>query len=469
MSEASSPAPRATAIVLAAGAGTRMKSSLSKVLQPLLGRPMAAFTVGAARDAGMDAVVVVHHQEDQVRAALAGPGLRFARQERLIGTGDAVASALPELPQDGVVVVLYGDCPLILADTLRGLLDAHGADRAATVVTARAPDPTGYGRLVRDANGAPLRVVEERECTPTERAIDEVNVGLYAFNLAWLRQELPRLRPHDHKGEIYLTDLIEAASTQGSLGVLLHQDIDEMMGVNDRWSLGRARRLLQDRTLMRLALAGVTFENPESTVVEAGVEIGADCTVEAGVVLRGSTRIDAGVTIGAHSLIIDSEIGPGTDIQPYSMLDGARVGAGASIGPYARLRPDADIHDGAKIGNFVEIKKSVVEAGAKVPHLSYVGDARVGAGANVGAGTITCNYDGFVKHRTDIGAGAFIGSNSALVAPVSIGAGAIIAAGSTITEDVPEQALGLARGRQTIREGWAARFRKLKQARKDRA
>ena len=468
MPDAPSAAPRGTAIILAAGAGTRMRSRTAKVLQPLLGRPMAAFPVAAAQGAGMDCVVVVHHQEDDVRAGLAGAGVRFARQASLNGTGGAVLDALDALPEDGVAVVLYGDCPLLRADTLAALLDAHDPSRLCTLVTADADDPTGYGRLIRDAAGAPLAIVEHGECTPEQRAVVEVNVGLYAFDIPWLRATLPGLPVHEPKGEVYLTDLVAAAAEAGRLHVVRHPDLAEMMGVNDKWGLCTARRVLQDRVLEAHARAGVTFESPESTVVEADVQIGADAVIEAGVVLRAGARVGAGARIGAHSVLIDSAVAEGAHIRPHSMLESARVAEGCVVGPYARLRPQAVIEAGARIGNFVEVKKSTVEAGAKVNHLSYIGDARVGAGANVGAGTITCNYDGYFKHRTDIGAGAFIGSNSALVAPVRIGDGALVAAGSTITTDVPDDALSVARGRQTVREDWAAHFRRQKQAEKDR-
>jgi bifunctional UDP-N-acetylglucosamine pyrophosphorylase / glucosamine-1-phosphate N-acetyltransferase len=370
------------------------------------------------------------------------------------------------LPEDGVAVVMYGDCPLIRATTLTHLLDAHGAGRHATVLTAHAADPSGYGRMVRDAAGHPTAIIEHKECTPEELAITEVNVGLYAFDIAWLRAALPTLQPHSHKGEVYLTDLVELAAAAGSLAVLVHPDLDEMMGVNDKWSLCTARRLLHQRTLRAHAEAGVTFESPDSTVVEIDVSIGQDTVVEAGVVLRGTTTIGAGSQIGAHSVIIDSTVSDGALIKPHSMLEQATVATGATVGPYARLRPGADIQEGARIGNFVEVKKSTVEPGAKINHLAYIGDARVGAGANVGAGTITCNYDGYIKSRTDIGAGAFIGSNSALVAPVTIGAGAIVGAGSTITTDVAPDALAIGRGRQAQRDGWASHFRRQRATQK---
>ena len=271
MSTAATPPERGTAIVLAAGAGTRMKSKLSKVLQPLLGQPMAAFPVGSAQAAGLDVLVVVNHQEDQVRAGLAGDGVRFVRQEALNGTGGAVIDALAGLPATGVAVVLYGDCPLIRAETLTRLLDAHAAGPLATVVTAHASDPAGYGRLVRDAAGRPQAVVEHKECTTAQLAITEVNVGLYAFDIAWMRETLPTLEPHSHKNEVYLTDLVAAAAQAEALEVVVHDDIDEMMGVNDKWSLCEARRLLQDRVMEAHARAGVTFESPTSTVVEFGV------------------------------------------------------------------------------------------------------------------------------------------------------------------------------------------------------
>jgi bifunctional UDP-N-acetylglucosamine pyrophosphorylase/glucosamine-1-phosphate N-acetyltransferase len=356
------------------------------------------------------------------------------------------------------VVVLAGDAPLFRTETLSALVAAHG-DNLATVLTARLPDAGSYGRIVRDAAGRVVRIVEAREASPEERALQEFNTGAYAFDLAWLREVVPRLPCHAGSGEIYLTDVVELAAQAGRAGAVEHGDVVEVMGVNDREALSVARAVLQERVLRGHALRGVTFESPATTLVEIDVQIGMDVTVGPGVVLRGDTRIASGATIGAGSVLEDAHIGEDVVLRPYTLVEASSVHARSTVGPFARLRPETEVGEGCHVGNFVEIKKSQIEDGAKVPHLSYVGDARVGRRANVGAGTITCNYDGFKKHKTDIGEGAFIGSNSSLVAPVSVGAGAIVGAGSVITRDVPAGAVAVARGEQRVSEGAAEPFR----------
>lgn len=467
MSSTHSSPSQGVAVILAAGMGTRMRSRRAKVLHPLLGRSMAAWVVEAARGAGLRTIAVVNHQEEAVRADLAAPDVDFARQPVPRGTGDAVTAALEALPSSGPVVVLCGDAPLVRAETLRALLAAHSAGaHPVTVLTARVADPGAYGRIVRGPDGGVVAIVEAAEASAEQLALDEVNTGAYAFDAAYLRTMLPRIVPHPPKGEYYLTDLVELAAGQGGAGGLVHHDVDELMGVNDKWALARARRVLQERILQAHAISGVTFQHPESTRVEAGVVLEEDVVVGPHVVLAGSTRVGAGSVVSAGCVLTDAQIADAVLLKPYCVLEGCRVGPGAQVGPHARLRPAADIREGAKIGNFVEVKKSVIAAGAKVPHLAYVGDARVGEKANLGAGTITCNYDGVGKHETDIGAGAFIGSNSALVAPVTIGAGALVGAGSVITRDVPADALALARGRQTNMEDAAVQLRARAKAQK---
>lgn len=467
MSTTNPPPAQGVAVILAAGMGTRMRSRLAKVLHPLLGRPMAGWVVHAARGAGLRSVAVVHHQEDAVRLALAAPDVDFARQEAPRGTGDAVAAAIPSLPPSGPVVVLCGDAPLVRAETVAALIQAHAANpHPVTVLTARVADPAAYGRIVRAADGSVSAIVEASEATPAQLAIDEINTGAYAFDAAYLREALPALRPHPPKGEYYLTDLVEMAADRGGAGAMVHHDVHELMGVNDKWALATARTVLQERLLRRHALAGVTFQHPASARVEAEVELAQDVVVGPHVVLAGTTRVGAGSVISAGCVLTDAVVAEDVLVKPYSVFEQATVGPRAQIGPFARLRPAADIREDAKVGNFVEIKKAVVEPGAKVPHLSYVGDARVGEKANVGAGTITCNYDGYGKHHTDIGAGAFIGSNSALVAPVRIGAGALVGAGSVVTQDVPDDALALGRGRQVNMAGAAPQLRARAKARK---
>jgi len=449
------------AIILAAGQGTRMKSSLAKVLHPLVGRPMVGHVVDAARAAGLAPVLVVHHQEEAVRSAFEGEDVGFARQEQTRGTGDAVASAFTALPDAGTVVVMAGDAPLLRSETMASLRAAHG-DAAVTVLTAKLDDGAHYGRLERNADGAPLRIVEARECTPEQRAITEINTGLYCFDIAWLRAVLPTLEPHAHKDEIYLTDVVERASAEGRCRVLVHSDFGEVLGVNDRHELAQARVKLQARIVEAHGRSGVDFVAPHTAVVDLSVRIEPDVSVGPGVVLRGATRIATGATIGSHCEIIDSTVGENAIVAAFSLLDTAIVDRAAVVGPYARLRPGSVVGEGAKVGNFVEMKKSQLAAGAKVNHLSYIGDATVGEGANVGAGTITCNYDGFAKSRTTIGPGAFIGSNAALVAPVTIGEGAIVGAGSVITKDVPADAVGIERSQQSNLDGAASRFRARK-------
>lgn len=460
---------RGSAVILAAGMGTRMRSRRSKVLHPALGRPIVHYPVAAAQDAGLDVVVVVHHQEDEVRAALAGQGVGFARQEAPRGTGDAVASALGKLPPDGVVVVLCGDGPLIRAETLTALLDAHGPSGQGplvTVMTVTLDEPGAYGRLVRDPDGQPLAIVEASEATADQLAIQEVNSGIYAIDLAWLRSVVPGLAPHPPKGEIYLTDVVGLAADADRVAALVHDDEREIRGVNDRFQLAQATRILQDRLLQAHLEAGVGMEDPASVTIEPGVTLDRDVFLERGVVLRGTTTVGEGVEIEAHTVVINSTLAPRCRVRSHSHLESATVGTGAIVGPYARLRPAAVVGPDCRVGNFVEIKKSTLAAGAKVNHLSYVGDATVGAKANVGAGTITCNYDGFGKHHTSIGAGAFIGSNSALVAPVTIGDGAIVGAGSVVVRDVAPDALAVARGEQRAFPDGGPRFRARAQARK---
>lgn len=457
------PSTQGHALILAAGMGTRMKSTLSKVLHPLVGRTMVGHVVESAKAAGLQPVVVVHHQEDAVRAALADSGALFARQEHTRGTGDAVSSALSILPETGTVVVMAGDAPLLRSGTIERLLHAHG-DAAVTVLTVCLDDGAHYGRLERDCDGAAVRIVEAREANPEQIKITEINTGLYCFDVEWLRGALPELQPHSHKDEIYLTDTIELAAKQGRVRVVIHDDFSEVQGVNDRWELSGARQVLQARIIEGHAREGVDFIAPHTNVVGVDVVLGSDVSIGLGTVLEGSTTIGAGVSVGPHCHLVNTAIGSCVAVHSHSVCEGATIEEGATVGPFARLRPLAHVGAGAKVGNFVEMKKATLGPGAKINHLSYVGDAVIGESANVGAGTITCNYDGFAKHKTTIGAGAFIGSNTALVAPVSVGRGAIVGAGSVITKDVPEDAVSVARGKQVDRPDAASRFRSRKKS-----
>ncbi len=442
-----------------------MRSALAKVLHPLLGRPMVGWPVAAAQQAGFQVQVVVNHQEQEVRAALADAGVGFVRQDEPRGTGHAVLCALDALPAQGVLVVMAGDCPLLRPSTLAQLRAAHG-DNLVTVLTAYVGDPAEYGRVVRGADGRPERIVEAAEASPEIRAIHEINTGVYAFDLAWLRTVLPGFAPHPPKGEIYLTDALEAA--RGRVGAVIHPDPLEVLGVNDRWALAEATKALRLRILRDHALAGVTFHDPDTTVVEPDVQLGEDVEIGPGAILTGRTVVEGGARVGPYAILNDAHIGAGAIVHAHSVVQGSSLGIGASAGPFARLRPGSALGPRAAVGNFVELKKARLGAGAKASHLSYLGDAEIGENANIGAGTITCNYDGFAKHQTRIGARAFIGSNTSLVAPVTVGEGAIVGAGSVIVSEVPDDAIAVARGAQENRAGGAARLRARKLALKEK-
>jgi bifunctional UDP-N-acetylglucosamine pyrophosphorylase/glucosamine-1-phosphate N-acetyltransferase len=428
---------------------------------------MLAWSHDAARDAGCDVLLIVHHQEEAVRAAL--PEAAHARQEIPRGTGDAVRAAGARLEERSTVLVLPGDAPLVESDTLRALLAAHG-ENLCTMLTCLVEEPGAYGRVVRDGKGCVRGVVEVTEASAVELALREVNAGIYAFDARWLATELlPSLLPHPPKHELYLTDAVAAAAARGALGAMLHGDARSLMGVNDRHALSEAEEVLQARILRRHAEQGVTLRRPSTIRVEATVEIDADVVLEQGVVLEGRTRVGRGARVGVGCVLRDTEVGEDCILHPYTVAEGARIGAGCRVGPMARLRQDTVLEPNVHVGNFVETKNSLLEVGAKANHLSYLGDARVGAGSNVGAGTITCNYDGFRKSRTDIGAGAFIGSNTALVAPVRVGDGAIVGAGSVIVDEVPDNAVAIARGAQVNHEGRAEDLRAALSARAGRA
>lgn len=448
----------AIALILAAGMGTRMRSRLAKVLHPVLGWPMVHHSVNACQGAGLSVRVVVNHQEEAVRAALAPLGVAFSRQSSPLGTGHAVACALPDLPAQGTLVVLPGDAPLLRAQTLSALLEAHG-QALCTCLSMVLPDGAEYGRIVRD--GDRVSIVEAAHLDAGQRAaLREVNSGIYAFDLAFLHEVLPGLKPHPPKGELYLTDVLELASTRGGARVIVHQGAaEELLGVNDRWALSQAEALLGERVKQAHALAGVSFQDPASTRVEMEVVMGPDVLIGPGCVLGRGTLLGEGVQVGPHCVLGDCEVATGATIEAHSVVQGARIATGAVVGPFARLRPGAELRSGARVGNFVEVKNAVLEEGAKANHLSYIGDAHIGARANIGAGTITCNYDGYRKHRTQIGEEAFIGSNSALVAPVVIGARTIVAAGSVVTREVPDDALAVGRAQQVNKEGMARDLR----------
>ena len=463
------------AVVLAAGKGTRMKSRTAKVLHPIAGRPLAYYPIKRALDAGASpVVVVVGHQAEAVEAAVAaalpGAPLRFVVQQQQLGTAHAVLAARAALRGwKGPIAILSGDTPLLEEETLRRVVAARARAKAAIAFATMTLDaPRGYGRVVRDPKGRPQRIVEEKDATEAERGLREVNAGLYCADAAFLWKALARVGADNALEEFYLTDLVSmAARRDGAVAVEARSagaaavpvDPAQAAGVNDREELARAARVLLRRRASALMRAGVTIEDPERFDCDEGVEIAADVVVEPGVRLLGRTRVGAGCRRGAGAILRDAVLAPDVTVRPYTLVDESTVASLAILGPFSRIRPGSDIGEGAHVGNFVETKKSRLGKGAKANHLAYVGDAVVGAGVNIGAGTITCNYDGEKKHETRIGDGAFIGSDSILVAPIEIGAGAYVAAGSTVTDPVPPGALALGRARQVNKEGWAERRR----------
>ena len=438
-----------------------MKSRLPKVLHPLTGRPLIEHVLKTADAVSPSTVtVIVGHGADLVREKVGNhPNIGFAIQEPQLGTAHALQQAEARLTgRQGTVVLLSGDVPLLTAATLRRLVETHHRARAAaTVVTAVVERPYGYGRIVR-ARGRIARIVEERDASPQVRKIGEINGGIYAFDLAPLFDALRGIASQNAQGEYYLTDLI-AIYRRRKLPVetLIVDNPQEIRGINSRSELAEVSRIVRQTKNEELMAAGVTIIDPATTYIDPDVEIGSDTVIHPGVAIEGHSRIGAACEIHGNVRIVDSEIADKAVIQNFCLIIGSRIAEGASVGPFAHLRPETVVGKGAKIGNFVELKKTTMGPGSKANHLAYLGDATIGAKVNVGAGTITCNYDGKTKHPTVIEDGAFIGSDSQLIAPVRIGKGAYVGAGSSITEDVPDGALGIARGRQTNVAGWVER------------
>jgi len=441
-------------VILAAGQGTRMRSTRPKVLHRLAGKPMVRHVIDTAR--GLEAErthVVVGHGAEQVREALDDGELRFALQAEQKGTGHAVAQTLEALGK-GRVLVLYGDVPLTRRETLVELL-SHVDDRHLGLLTVTLPDPTGYGRILRNAVGEVVAIVEHKDASEIERAVRECNTGIMAMTAAQLRRWLPRLSADNAQGEYYLTDIIAMAAAEGvNIATVQPARPLEVEGVNNRAQMARLERALQHDIAERLMEQGVALADPERLDVRGRLTCGHDVEIDVGCVFEGEVALGEGVRIGPHCVIRDSHVGAESVIEPHSVLDGAVVAGHNRIGPFARLRPGSRLAVGARVGNFVETKNVEVGEGSKINHLSYVGDARLGDDVNIGAGTITCNYDGVNKHRTEIGDEAFVGSNTALVAPVSVGKGATIGAGSTISKDVADNALAVSRGRQISKADW---------------
>jgi bifunctional UDP-N-acetylglucosamine pyrophosphorylase/glucosamine-1-phosphate N-acetyltransferase len=440
-----------------------MRSKLPKVLHPVAGLPMITYVIEACRPLqAKRTLMITGHQADRVREALAGEAIEFVSQPDQRGTAHALLQTREALDGfDGDLLVVSGDTPLLTSHTLDGLLRTHRETRAlATVLTAELPDPTGYGRVVRSATGGLLRIVEELEATPQERQIHEINAGVYCFAAPALFRALQKIRPSAVKGELYLPDAIALLRDRnGGAQARRVPDPDEVRGVNTRAELAEIHRLLWQKTAQRLLAEGVTLLDPDRAYIGPLVRIGSDSILYPNVTLEGQTVIGEGTTIYSGCRIRNSTVGDDTVILDGCIIQESQIGDGCQVGPYAHLRPMAQLRQHAKIGNFVEVKKSVVGKGSKVPHLSYIGDTVIGDRVNVGAGTIICNYDGFTKHQTVIEDNVFVGSDVILVAPVSVGRGAIIAAGSTITENVPPDALAFGRARQVNKSGSAEVFR----------
>ena len=447
-------------VVLAAGKGTRMKSARPKVLHTLAGYPLIEHVLRTADRLGSaSTVLVVGHGADQVREALASRrGLEFVVQSPQLGTGHAVLQTEPVLSgQSGTALVLYADVPLLQPATLHRLIEHHRASgAAATVLTASVPDPSGYGRIVRDEEGRIARIVEERDGSAEERALGEINSGIYALELEPLFNALHQLATDNAQGEYYLTDLVALYVQSGRrVETLQLDDASEVRGVNSRAELAEMTRVMLDRKRRDLMLDGVTLEDPNTVYVELDVAVGADTVLAPGVSLTGRTAIGERCHVHPGCRISDSRVDDDVTILDHSVIVNSVVQAHASVGPFAHLRPGSDVGPGARVGNFVELKQTRLGPGSKASHLAYLGDALIGADVNIGAGTITCNFDGDRKHTTTIEDGVFIGSDSQLVAPVTVGRNSYVAAGSSITHDVPEDALAVGRSRQVNKPGWA--------------
>ena len=441
-------------VILAAGKGTRMKSSMPKVLHPLAHKPLVQHVIDTARSLDPSQIVVVYgHGGDQVREVVIDADLSWAEQAEQLGTGHAVQQAMPHIKEADRVLVLYGDVPLTSAETLRELLDQAGEGMG--LLTINLDDPSGYGRIVRDDKGAVERIVEQKDANADELAIQEVNTGIMVFPGEKLSGWLNGLSNNNAQGEYYLTDLLAMAVSDGvSIAVTQPEHQFEADGVNNKLQLAELERAYQRLQADRLMTDGVLLRDPNRFDLRGSLMHGTDCEIDINVIIEGNVTLGNNVKIGANVVLRNVSIGDNTVVVENCIFDDATVGADCTIGPFSRLRPGADLTGGAHIGNFVEIKKSVVGLGSKVNHLTYIGDSQIGAGVNIGAGTITCNYDGANKHTTVIGDNAFIGSNSALVAPVTIGKGATIGAGSVIRKDTPDNKLTLSGGKQVTIENW---------------
>ena len=455
-----------TVVILAAGLGTRMKSRRAKVLHRAGGKALVQHVVDTALGLtpAQRIFVVVGHQADEVRRAVTTPGIGFIEQTEQKGTGHAVIVGRDVLGRlDGYLMILYGDSPLLRTATLQRLIDQAQGEAAGVLMSAMMEDPTGYGRVIRDAHGRVAAIVEQKAGTPEQLAVREANMGIYCYRADLFWRHAGEIRPDNPAKEYYLTDMVEILNRAGHFVEAMQvADPAEALGINNRLELAEADRLMRTAKVRELMLAGVTIEKPETVTIDSQVEIGMDTIVEPFAQILGETRIGENCRIGACAIVRDSRIGDETEIGAFTMVANSTLERGVHAGPFARLRMDNHVSEGAHIGNFVELKKTRMGSKAKANHLAYLGDSEIGTEVNIGAGTITCNFDGVHKHQTRIGAGAFVGSNSTLVAPMQIGDGAYVGAGSVITEPVPGDALAVGRARQQNKEGWAAKRRALR-------
>ena len=442
-------------VILAAGAGTRMRSALPKVLHPIAGKPLVAHVIETAKKLAPKKIVVVYgHGGDQVRATITDPAIAWIEQPQRLGTGDAVNKAMPLLTDDEMVLVLYGDVPLISESTLRNLL-TQTAGNSLAILTTNLANPFGYGRIVRNSDNKVQRIVEEKDANLVERAITEVNTGFLAAPAARLRNWLSRLTNNNAQGEYYLTDVVGLARGDGNtVATAQPQSEDEILGVNNRSQLADLERRFQRRVAEELMAGGATLADPARIDVRGTLKTGTDVMIDVNAVFEGQVTLGNNVVIGPNCLLRNATLGDDVKIFANCVIEESTIGAQSRIGPFARVRPETTLADHVHIGNFVEIKKSVIGPNSKVNHLSYVGDTTIGSDCNIGAGTITCNYDGANKHRTLIGDRVFVGSDTQLVAPISVGNDATIGAGTTVTKDVPENMLCISRVPQQVRAGW---------------
>lgn len=450
------------AVILAAGKGTRMRSKIPKVLHPVAGRPMISYPIDLTRRLGAKPIVVVlGHGAEAVREHLSGDDIKVVLQEPQLGTGHATMVATRALDEyRGDLLILSGDMPLLELETIKGLVERHQSSKAAlTVLVGKMDEPSGYGRIIRDASGRVIRIVEEKDASEAEKTIKEVNAGAYCVKIELLREALDSLRCENSQGEYYLTDIVEALSQMG-VESYPAGSMEELVGVNDRVDLANVEGIIQGRIKSHWMRMGVTFLDPKSVFLDTDVVIGEDAFIGPNVRIQGKTIIGSGCKIGMGSYIRESVLEEGVEVLPYCVITQSKILSQAKVGPFAHLRPGTVVGEGAKVGNFVEMKNSTLGKRSKAPHLSYLGDAQIGEDVNIGAGTITCNYDGRQKHKTIVEDRVFVGSDTQLVAPVRVMEGAVIGAGSTITRDVPPGALAIARGKQVNLLGRAEKLLK---------